>query len=238
MVRGAVVIGGLLWMVTGVTVAGAQPLDPRSAEGQLRVCGGANWQRIGYLEFEVRIDADQGGSGRWLYQWARREGFLRMKGRSPEGSETDVAVEVTSRTGGGWKSGKQLTGKDLTDTVNWALARFAEDVLWLTFPLEWGAAGVTVRPLEDMVGIDQVKRPAVEVRSPNGSWTCLLDPETGRIHQTLFSRQGVGTYTVIWEDWQPHGGVLFAGRRRIVETGEVIEITVKRALPQTPPAVF
>lgn len=237
--RRTMITGALLFVAVCPLLAWAQASDPRSAEGQLQVCGGAaNWQRVGYLEFEVRIETDQGVSGPWLYRWARRDGFMRMTGRAPDGSQADVAVELTSRTGGGWKAGTQLTGQALADTVSWALARFAEDVLWLTFPLEWGAGGVTVRPLADETGQDGVARPAVEIRSGNGTWNCVLDPETGRILETTFSRAGSDSYTAHWGDWQDHGGVLFAGTRRIVETGETIVLNVKQALPQTPATAF
>lgn len=239
MVRRAVIRGALAVAALGPALLWAQATDPRTAEGQLRACGGAgNWQRVGYLEFEVRIETEQGAQGPWLYRWARREGFMRMTGPAPDGAQADVAVELNSRTGGGWKSGVQLTGKALSETVSWALGRFAEDVLWLTFPLEWGASGVTVRPLPDEVGHDGVAHPAVEVRSPSGTWRCLLDPETGRIRETIFTRPGSGTYTTVWEDWQERGGVFFARRRTIQETGETITLSVRQALPQTPATAF
>lgn len=229
----------VLGVVIGLPLASGQSVDPRSAEGQLQVCGGAAaWQRVAFLEFEVRIETPQATRGPWLYQWARREGYMAMAGPAEDGSQLNVAIELNSRTGGGWRGGVQLTGKALAESVSWALARFMEDVLWLTFPLEWGAANVTVRPLEPITGEDQVSRPAVEVRSPAGTWTCLLDPESGRIYQTVFSRPGMGSYTAIWEDWRPHAGVLFAGKRRILETGETILVDVKRALPQIPPSAF
>lgn len=239
MVRRTMITGALLWSAACLPLAWAQAADPRSAAGQLEVCGGAaNWQRVGYLEFEVRIETEQGMSGPWLYRWARRDGFMRMTGTAPDGAQADVAVELTSRTGGGWKAGTQLTGQALAETVAWALSRFAEDVLWLTFPLEWGAAGVTVRALADDIGEDGVARPAVEIRSGNGIWNCVLDPANGRIVETTFSRAGAGSYTALWEDWQEHGGVVFAGRRKIVETGETIVLTVKQVLAQTPATAF
>ncbi len=239
MVQRMLVTGALLWAVMGSPLVWAQGVDPRTAEGQLQACGGAaNWQRAGYLEFEVRIETDRGVSGPWQYRWARREGFMRMTGRTPEGAQVDVAVELTSRTGGGWKDGVQLTGRDLADTVAWATSRFLEDVLWLTFPLEWGAAGVTLRALDDDIGEDGAARPAVEVRSGNGTWRCVLDRPTGRILKTEFSRPGAGTYTAIWDDWHAHGGVYFAGRRRILETGETIIVSVKQVLAQTPATAF
>ncbi len=239
MVRRTVITGALLCAVVSPPLAWAQAADPRTAGGQLQVCGGAaNWQRVGYLEFEVRIETEQGVSGPWLYRWARREGFMRMTGRAADGVLVDIAVELNSRTGGGWKGGTQLTGTALAETVTWVLSRFAEDVLWLTFPLEWGAAGVSVRALPDDIGEDGVVRPAAEVRSGMGTWTCVLDRETGRIVETTFSRPGAASYTALWDDWQDHAGVLFAGRRRVVETGETIILAVKQALPQTPATAF
>jgi|GEM_PF-1089024 hypothetical protein len=239
MVRRTLITGALLWAVVCPPLGWGQAVDARTAAGQLHACGGAaNWQRVGYLEFEVRVETEQGSSGPWLYRWARREGFMRMTGRTPDGAQADVAVELTSRTGGGWKNGVQLTGKALADTVAWALSRFSEDVLWLTFPLEWGAAGVTVRALDDDVGEDGAARPAVEVSSSIGNWKCVLDRETGRIQKTEYNRPGVGSYTALWEDWQVHGGVYFAGRRRILETGETIILSVKQVLAQTPATAF
>jgi len=239
MVRRRVITGAFLCAVLCPLLGWAQAVDPRTAAGQLQVCGGAaSWQQVGYLEFEVRIETAHGPLGPWLYRWARREGYMRMTGRTPDGAQADVAVELASRTGGGWKDGVQLTGRALADTVAWALSRFSEDVLWLTFPLEWGAAGVTLRPLEDDTGEDGVARPAVEVRSSVGTWRCVLDRETGRIFKTEYNRPGGGSYTALWDDWQAHGGVFFAGRRTILETGEIISIAVKKALAQPPATAF
>lgn len=239
MTRRELITGALLCAAVWQPMAWAQAADPRTAEGQLQVCGGAaNWQQAAYLEFEVRIETAQGFLGPWLYRWARRDGFMRLTGRAPDGSQADVAVELASRTGGGWKNGAQLSGQPLAETVAWALSRFTEDVLWLTFPLEWGVSGVALRPLPDERGEDGVALPAVEVRSAQGTWTCVLNRETGRIVRTTFSRPGAGSYTAIWDDWQEHAGVFFAGRRSIIETGETIILVVKRVLPQVPPTAF
>ena len=234
-----VIIGALLSAMLWQPPAWAQAGDPRTAEGQLQACGGvANWQQVGYLEFEVRIETARGTSGPWLYRWARRDGFMRITGRAPDGGQADVAVELASRTGGGWKNGAQLSGQALAETVAWALSRFTEDVLWLIFPLEWGAAGVSLRPLPDELGADGVARPAVEVRSAQGTWSCVLDRDTGRIVQTTFTRPGAGSYTARWDDWQEHAGLFFAGRRSIVETGETIYLVVKQVLAQAPATAF
>lgn len=219
--------------------AWGQEGDPRTPAGQLAACGGAaNWQAISYLQFEVRIDSPQGQRGPWTYRWDRTNGYMRMMGRGPNGGEIDMAIDLGSRTGGGWRDGKQLTGHALGDLVSWATNRFSEDVLWLTFPLQWGSPGVTVTPLPDVAGADGVPHPVVEISSPSGTWRATLDPETGRVQRTVFQRGSVGPYTVDWSDWHQHAGVYFAHVRTIKETGEKVFTTVQQALPSVPPTAF
>ncbi len=217
-------------------VASAQTPDPRTAAGQLAACGGAAaWQRIGFLEFEVLVHGQAGTEGPWHYRWDRAYGFYRLSGPGPEGQTVDVAVDIGSGAGGGWSGGKQLSGAPLEKAVKWSQRRFREDVMWVTFPLEWGAAGVTVTPLPDVVGEDGVPARATEVKSGAGRWVVTLDPTSGRVARTVFERKGAGTLTVDWSDWQQHGGVYFAGKRSLRETGETIEVRIVRAQP-TPPA--
>lgn len=223
-------VGGAAW---------AQAPDPRTPAGQLAVCGGAeNWRRIGFLDFEVRITAGTTEQGPWRYYWDRGNGFFRLTGKGPDGQQMDLALDLGSRTGGGWKGGKQLMGAELGASVSWAMQRFSEDVLWLTFPLEWGAAGVTVSQKPNVTDEAGVVRPVVLVNSPTGSWEAWLDPATGLVARTIFDRAGGMRYTVTWEDWAPTAGVLFARKRVIAQTGETVAVKVMRALDSAPRDAF
>ncbi|MFH1176106.1 MAG: hypothetical protein V1750_01770 [Acidobacteriota bacterium] len=231
--------------MTGVAVlsaslapVAAQAPDPRTAGGQLEVCGGAaSWRGIGYLEFEVTITTAQAQQGPWRYRWDRRQGYLRLTGAGADGSQLDVALDLGSRTGGGWSNGQQLTGEPLGEAVSWTLQRFGEDVVWLTFPLEWGAPGVTVTAQEDVLAGEQ-RMPAVRVVSAIGPWEVLLDPATGQVSQTVFERAGMGRITASWQEWENHAGVFFARRRVILETGETLDLRVLKALAATPVDAF
>ena len=217
----------------------AQAPDPRTAPGQLAICGGAeNWRKIGFLEFEVRVTSGETEQGPWVYRWDRNYGFFRITGKGPDGQAIDVALDLGSRTGGGWKAGKQLMGQELSATVSWALQRFSEDVLWLTFPLEWGAQGVTVKPRPNVTDEAGVAHPAVQVESRLGMWETWLDPASGRVARTIFDRAGGGRFTATWEDWAASAGVFFARKLVIAETGEVVTVKVARALETAPRDAF
>lgn len=217
----------------------AQGLDPRTPAGQLAACGGAaNWQAIGYMDFTVSIATPSGTEGPWNYRWDRRNNFLRMSGPGPGGAKLDMVLEIASRSGGGWSNGRQISGAALANAVNWTLQRFGEDVLWLTFPLEWGAAGVTVSPLPDVQGEGGAMVPATKVMSRTGTWTVQLDPATGRITKTVFARRGSGALDIRWEDWKPFGGVYFALKRTIQETQEVVTVAVNEVAAASPPGAF
>ncbi len=206
--------------------------DPRTAAGQVAACGGAaNWRGIGYLEFEVSIATPKGLQGPFAYRWDRTHGYLRAAIPSATGSKLDAAIDIGSKTGGAWENGQQLSGKKLGDAVSYAIQRFGEDVLWLTFPLDWGMPGVTVKPLTD------APDPSVEVQSQIGTWKVKLDPASGRVLETVLNRKG-STLTVKWEGWQAHAGVFFAHKRTIAETGETVTIEVRQALPQAPADAF
>ena len=222
------------------TGAIAQTVDPRTPAGQLEACGGAaNWRAVGYLEFEVKITTAGREQGPWHYRYDKKDGFLRLSGPWSEGPKLDAAIDLGSRTGGAWDSGTQLTGKKLSDAVSWALGRFGEDVLWLTFPLQWSAPGVTVTPLPDVAGAAGAKpSPSVEIKGPAGTWTVVLDPATGRVARTVVVRAGSPTVTVAWDDWRAVAGVYFANRRTIAETGETVDVSVLQALPGAPPDAF
>jgi len=219
--------------------ARAERPDPRTPAGQLAVCGGAtSWKAVGYLEFEVKITNVAGVQGPYRYRWDRRNGLVWFTGPSATGSKLDVALDLGTRTGGAWEDGTQLTDHRLTEATGWAVQRFGEHVLWLTFPLEWGAAGVTVTPLADATGSDGKVYPAVEVKSPAGVWRTLLDPASGRVLQTPATRRGGSPLTEIWEDWRPNGGVLFAAKHTIVETGQTVDVAVYKAQPEAPRDAF
>jgi hypothetical protein len=233
--RALVVVALLALAAPGLCFEGP---DPRTPDGQIAACGGAaNWQALGYLEFTVRITSAAGVQGPFLYRWDRQDGYLRLSGPSPAGDKTEVAVDLGSKTGGAWANGKQLAGKKLTETVNWALQRFGEDTLWLTFPLDWRMAGVKVKALPDVAGKDGTMSPAVDVQSVVGDWKVVLDPATGRVSRTVLVRPS-GPLTVTWSCWQAHGGVFFAHKRTIEETGETVDVEVLQALPQAPAGAF
>jgi hypothetical protein len=235
MARSGLVAVGLAMVAAG---SFAQAPDPRSAEGQLAACGGATaWRALGYLEFEVKITGPGAASGSWHYNWDRQNGYLRLSGPGKDGGLVEAAMDIGSRTGGGWENGQQVTGPKLAQVINWALQRFAEDVLWLTFPLEWREAGVKVTPQPDVTDSGANFR-STEIVSPMGRWVALLDPATGLVSRTVLERKAGPTLTVRWEGWQPHAGVMFAHRRTIVETGEKVEVDVKQALPRAPEGVF
>jgi len=217
----------------------AQTDDPRTAAGQLAVCGGATaWQGLGFLEFEVTIDGPPGKQGPYLYRWDRRYGFFRLTGSGPEGEVVDLALDIGSGTGGGWQGKSQLSGAALERTVKWALQRFREDVLWLTFPLDWGAPGVTVEPVPDIMDSSGTTFFAVRVGSAIGSWLVRLDRGSGRIVHTVLERSATGRLSVTWSEWRASGGVLFAGRRTIAETSETVTVEVRRALAESPNDAF
>lgn len=221
-------------------VANAQGVDPRTAEGQLQVCGGlASWQSVGYLEFEVKITAADGGvQGPFVYRWGRREGVLRMSGPWAAGAKLEVVLDIASRTGGGWENGKQLMGTRLGEASNWALQRFGEDILWLTFPLEWSNAGVEVIPQPNVTEADGKSYQATEVKTARGTWKVLLDQTTGRVVKSVLVAEGSAPLSVVWGGWKDVNGVLFAQHRQIVETGEMVDVTVARTLGQSPADAF
>jgi hypothetical protein len=235
--KGFMIVLGAL--IIGASMVSAQSADPRTAEGQLAVCGGAgNWQGVGFLEFEVKIQSPAGVQGPWNYKWGRLDGVMRVSGVWPSGGKLDVVLDLASRTGGAWEDGKQLSGKRLEESSNWALQRFGEDVLWLTFPLEWGAAGMTVTPQGNVTEADGKSYPTTEVKSPRGVWTVTLDPATGRMVRSVLKSEGAAPLTVTWESWKQVGGVYFAQKRTIAETGEVVEVNVLRVLPSSPADAF
>ena len=79
--------------------------------------------------------------------------------------------------------------------------------------------------------------PAAEVLSAVGEWKVTLDPATGRVARTVLLGKS-GTLTVAWGEWQAHGGVYFAGRRTIAESGETVDVTVLTALAKPPAGIF
>lgn len=235
--KGFLIVLGTLMLGTSVLLA--QGADPRTAEGQLAACGGAgNWQALGFLEFEVKIQSPAGTQGPWLYKWGRFDGVMRVSGVWPQGGKLDVVLDLASRTGGAWEDGKQLSGKRLEEASNWALQRFGEDVLWLTFPLEWNAPGMTVQPQANVTDADGKSYLATEIGSPRGTWTVTLDPAVGRMVRSVLRAEGAAPLTMTWESWRQAGGVYFAQKRTIAETGETVEVNVLRALAGSPSDAF
>jgi hypothetical protein len=230
----------LIAIVVTLSAAGAlaQGKDPRTADGQLAVCGGAaSWQAVGYLDFTVRVDAPTGPQGPWRYRWDRHDNYVRVSGKGLDGADLDVTLDIGSRSGGGVREGKPLTGAALASAVDWAFGRFGQDSLWLTFPLEWSAAGVTVAPQPNATA-DTRMYLATRIASSGGNWEVWLDPKTGHIVRTLSARPGGGVMTVWWSDWKSVAGVLFATQRRVAETKETFTVTVDRALPSAPADAF
>lgn len=216
----------------------AQESDPRTAAGQLAACGGhASWQQAGYVDFLVTVTTVGKTGGPWRYRWDRRNGFLRFTGPGADLAVVDLALEVSSRSGGGWKTGKQLTGRPLRDAVDFALGRFDEDRAWLVFPLEWTALGTTVAPQPDVTTSSGAVYPATMVQTAGGAWEVWLEPDSGRVHRTVWRRAGARPVVATWDGWQPHGGVYFAERRTLGDGG-VIETKVLAVASEAPPDAF
>ena len=231
-------------MVVAAAIGVAAPLaaqepDPRTAAGQLAVCGGAaSWQQAGYVDFQVTVTAAGTTSGPWRYRWDRRNGFLRFTGPGSDQTPVDLALEISSRSGGGWRAGKQLTGRLLRDAVEFALQRFDQDRVWLAFPLEWSVLGTTVVPQPNATSPAGTVVPVTLVQNSGGSWEVALDPFTGRVRRTVWRRAGARPVVATWDGWQSHGGVYFAERRTLGEAGGVIETKVLAVAVEAPPDAF
>ncbi len=234
--RGAAVAALLAGSAT-LAVSGGP--DPRTAQGQLAACGGLwNWQRIGYIEFTVAVREASGLAGRWHYHWDRTNSILRLTGDGPDGVPVDVVMEVRSRTGGGWRGGELVVGEPLEALIGWALARWDQDLTWLAFPLLWSAPGVTVRPGEGAGSAAAPRARSTRVEAPSGTWEVVLDDQTGRVALAVRDLGSPHQRTVEWLDWEEHGGVSFARRRAIAETGEAVEVEILSVGTEAPPGVY
>lgn len=217
----------------------AQDIDPRTAAGQLAVCGGAtNWQQAGYVDFQVTSTVTGSAGGPWRYRWDRRNGFLRFTGPGGDGAPLDLALEVNSRSGGGWRAGKQLTGRLLKESVDFALQRFDEDRTWLVFPLEWTALGTTVTPQDDVTTPAGTTVSATLVRNATGTWEVWLDPVSGHVRRTVWRRAGARPLAATWDGWQASGGLYFAERRTLADNAGTIETKVLAVAFEAPPDAF
>jgi len=132
----------------GPRIATAEDRDPRAVEiagSLMEAMGGkAAFDAQRFLSFRFIVERDGEEIANWLHSWDRYDGRYRLDGKTREGADLRVIMNLNDRTGRVWLGGELQSEEAAAPQLEQAYGRFINDTYWLLMPWKWLDPGVNL----------------------------------------------------------------------------------------------
>jgi hypothetical protein len=130
----------------GSRPAVAEDRDPRAVQiagSMMEAMGGkAAFDAQRFLSFRFVVERGDEELANWLHFWDRYDGRYRLEGKTREGLDLRVIMNVNDRKGRVWLGGELQTEEQAAPRLEQAYGRFINDTYWLLMPWKWLDPGV------------------------------------------------------------------------------------------------
>ena len=211
------------------------------ARRAIDMLAGPAWDDARYLAFTFNVEREGKNVASWPQRWDRFTGDYRVSGKTREGDDVIVVMNINTKEGKAWKNGQPVP--DPKDLLNLGYRRFINDTYWLLMGFKTFDPGVT-RTYEgektDAAGrvYDVVRLSFEKVGlTPGDVYWMWVNRDTGLVDQWHMKLEGDKPEdppsVVTFRDYQRIGNLLISKRR---ETGRSVikldDVVVSKDVPQ------
>ena len=211
------------------------------ARRAIDMLAGPAWDDARYLAFTFNVEREGKNVASWAQRWDRFTGDYRVSGKTREGDDVVVVMNINTKEGKAWKNGQPVP--DPKDLLNLGYRRFINDTYWLLMGFKTFDPGVTrtydgektdaagrvydvVRLSFDKVGL-----------TPGDVYWMWVNRDMGLVDQWHMKLEGDKPEdppsVVMFRDYQRIGNLLISKRR---ETGRSVikldDVVVSREVPK------
>jgi hypothetical protein len=187
--------------------SGPDPEAVAIAEATLETMGGREgWERARVLQWSF--------FGKRHHHWDKSNGDVRI-----EADSTLILMNVITKEGRAWTSGKELAGTDLAAALEDGYGMWVNDSYWLVMPYKMLDPGVKLAFLRSSVLEDG--RPAKLLSmtfenvglTPENKYDVWVGQESGLVEQWAYYENATDPepkFTLPWGGWTKFGPILLA----------------------------
>lgn len=233
-------ISVFLSLLVIAAAASGQPTADDVAHRAIDVLAGPAWDDARYLAFTFNVEREGKIVASYAQRWDRFTGDYRVSGKSREGDEQLVIMNVNTKEGRAWKNGQEVA--DPKDLLTFGYRRFINDTYWLLMGFKTFDPGVTREyageKTENGQTYDVVKLSFKEVGlTPNDVYWMWVNRNTGLVEQWHMKLQGTKPEeepsVVTFRDYRRFGGLLISTKREMKggTTIRLDDISVTKTVP-------
>ncbi len=217
-----------------------QPTADTVARRAIDMLAGPAWEDARYFAFSFNVEREGKIVSSYAQRWDRFTGEYRVSGKSREGDEQLVIMNVNTKEGRGWKNGQPVA--DPKELLTFGYRRFINDTYWLLMGYKTFDPGVTREyageKSENGAVYDVVKLSFSDVGlTPGDVYWMWVNRNTGLVEQWHMKLQGMKPEeepsVVTFRDYRRIGGLLLSTRREM-KGGTAIrldDVTVAKSVP-------
>ena len=171
--------------------------------------GRENWDMTRYICWKF--------FGKRLHIWDKWTGDHRF-----ESGDLLVLMNLNSKTGRAWKSGVELTGKELEDQLYKCESAWINDSYWLFMPYKLKDSGLTLKyiaegKMENGADADILQLTFKNVgRTPQNKYHVFVNKENHMVEQWSYFKNATDPkpqFTTPWANWQVYNTIKLSDNR-------------------------
>jgi hypothetical protein len=219
-----------------------QPTADSVARRAMDMLAGPAWDEARYIAFTFNIEREGKNVASWVQGWDRFTGDYHVSGKTRDGDDVRVVMNVNSKEGKAWKNGQPVA--DPKDLLTLGYRRFINDTYWLLMGFKAFDPGVTreyAGEKTDAAGrvYDVVRLSFDKVGlTPGDVYWMWVSRDTGLVDQWHMKLEGDkpedSPSVVTFRDYRRFSNLLISTRREMGKsTIRFDDVTVARAVPAT-----
>lgn len=231
-------IAAVLSVCLAFQISGQQTADG-VARRAMDMLAGPAWDEARYLAFTFNIEREGKNVASWPQRWDRFTGDYRVSGKTREGDDVLVIMNVNSREGKAWKNGQPVA--DPKDLLTLGYRRFINDTYWLLMGFKTFDPGVTREyageKTENGRVYDVVKLSFEKVGlTPGDVYWMWVNRDNGLVEQWHMKLEGSkpddAPGVITFHDYRRIGNLLISTRRGMGKSVVTFDdVTVAREVP-------
>ncbi len=218
-------IAAVLSVCIAFSISGQQTADS-VAQRAIDMLAGPAWDDARYLAFTFNVEREGKNVASWAQRWDRFTGDYRVSGKTREGDDVLVVMNINTREGKAWKNGQPVA--EPKDLLNLGYRRFINDTYWLLMGFKSFDPGVS-REYEgektDAAGrvFDVVRFSFDKVGlTPGDVYWMWVNKDTGLVDEWHMKLEGSKPEdppsVVTFRDYRRFGNLLISTRRELGKT--------------------
>lgn len=206
---------------------------------------GPAWDDARYFAFTFNVEREGKIVASYAQQWDRFTGDYAVSGKTRDGDDLRVVMNVNTREGKAWRNGQPVA--DPAELLRFGYQRFINDTYWLLMGFKTFDPGVTLAYDGERVSGERV-HDVVRLSfagvglTPGDVYWMWVNRDTGLVDEWHMKLQGSkpedAPSVVLFRDYRRIGGLLISTRREIRGRNQFIRLDDVVVLKEVPGAAF